>query len=231
MINTTIDFRGTKVMGYLSEPDPDTYATPKGGMIVIQEWWGLTPDIKEIADRYAVEGYLAFAPDMYHGQVASEPDEARKFVMALERDLAAREIDTAIAWLKVERGVRKVGCVGYCMGGGLALATAIRPTSNVDAVHVYYGGGMPPAEQIATIKVPVLGSYGADDEGIPKAQVDMLRSTLEKAGVPNDITLYEGAPHAFFNDGRPSYREAAALDSWMKSMAWFGRYLAGEGAK
>ena len=225
MPDMTINYKGQQVMGYLSEPDTDLFPTPKGGMIVIQEWWGLTPDIEEIADRYATEGYLAFSPDLYHGVAATEPDEARKLTMALERDLAAKEIDTAIAWLKGERGVGKVGCVGYCLGGGLTLATAIRPTSNVDAAHVYYGGGMPPSEQIATIKVPVLGSYGADDAGIPKEDVDRLRDTLTKAGVTNDVTLYTGAPHAFFNDTRPSYREGAAMDSWMKSIAWFGKYV------
>ena len=225
MPDMTINYKGQQVMGYLSEPDTDLFPAPKGGMIVIQEWWGLTPDIKEIADRYATEGYLAFSPDLYHGVSATEPDEARKLTMALERDLAAKEIDTAIAWLKSERSVGLVGCVGYCMGGGLTLATAIRPTSNVDAVHVYYGGGMPPSEQIATIKVPVLGSYGADDAGIPKEDVDRLRDTLTKAGVTNDVTLYAGAPHSFFNDTRPSYREGAAMDSWLKSNAWFGKYL------
>ena len=225
MPDMTINYKGQQVMGYLSEPDPDLFAKPKGGMIVIQEWWGLTPDIKEIADRYATEGYLAFSPDLYHGVAATEPDEARKLTMALERDLAAKEIDTAIAWLKDERGVGKVGCVGYCLGGGLTLATAIRPTSNVDAVHVYYGGGMPTNEQIATIKVPVLGSYGADDAGIPKDDVDRLRDTLAKAGVASEVMLYDGAPHGFFNDTRPSYREGAAMDSWMKSTNWFAKYV------
>ncbi len=223
MPDMTIEHNGMSIPGYLAQPSTDA---PKAGLIVIQEWWGLTPDIKEIADRYAAEGYLAFSPDLYHGQVATEPDEARKYAMGMERQVAAQEIDTAIAWLKSERGVPKVGCVGYCMGGGLTLATAIRPTSNVDAVHVYYGGGMPSEEQIATIRVPVLGSYGAADQGIPKEQVDMLRSTLERSGVPNDITYYEGAAHSFFNDTRPAYHAQAAEDSWKKSLAWFDQYLA-----
>ncbi|MFA7249529.1 MAG: dienelactone hydrolase family protein [Dehalococcoidia bacterium] len=225
MPDITIDYRGQQVMGYLSEPDPDLFAAPRAGIVVIQEWWGLTPDIKEIADRYATEGYLSFSPDLYHGVAASEPDEARKLTMALERDLAAKEIDTAIAWLKAERGLSKVGVVGYCLGGSLAFATALRPTSHVDAVHVYYGGGMPPSEQIEAVTVPVLGSFGADDAGIPKTEVDRLGDSLAKAGVPHDITLYPDAPHAFFNDTRPSYREAAAMDSWLKSVAWFGKYL------
>ncbi|RJQ07729.1 MAG: dienelactone hydrolase family protein [Dehalococcoidia bacterium] len=222
MINTTVDHNGMKVMGYLAEPA----GTPKAGLIVIQEWWGLTDDIKAIADRYAAEGYLAFAPDLYHGKVAGEPDEARKYAMAMEREVASREIDAGIGWLKDVRGMKKAGCVGYCMGGGLTLAAAMRPTSKVDAVHVYYGGGMPAAEQLATIKVPVLGSYGATDAGIPKEQVDMLRETLTKAGVPNDVTLYDGAGHSFFNDTRPSFHSVAAADSWAKSLAWFGKYLA-----
>jgi carboxymethylenebutenolidase len=218
--DTTIQHNGMSIPGYIAEPD-----SPKAGLIVIQEWWGLTPDIKEIADRYATEGYLAFAPDLYHGQAATEPDEARKLAMSMERDIAAQEIDTAIAWLKAERGMAKVGCVGYCMGGGLTLATAIRPTSNVDGVHVYYGGGMPSEEQIATIKVPVLGSYGAEDASIPAEQVDMLRATLQRSGVPSDITLYPGAQHSFFNDTRPAYHPEAAADSWKKSLEWFGQYL------
>ena len=222
MPDFTVEHADLEIAGYLAAPDDDD---AKAGLIVIQEWWGLTDDIKEIADRYSVEGYLAFAPDLYHGQAATEPDEARKLAMAMERDVAAQEIDAAIAWMKTAHGLDKVGCVGYCMGGGLTLATAIRPTSHVDAVHVYYGGGMPSAEQIATIKVPVLGSYGAEDAGIPVEQVDMLRATLEEHGVPNDITVYAGAEHSFFNDTRPAYHEDAAMDSWLKSVEWFERYL------
>ena len=127
---------GERVEGYLAAPE----GAPRAGVVVIQEWWGLNDDIRSIADRFAAGGYLAFAPDLYNGQVAHEPDEARKLAMALERDLAARSVDLAIAWLKQERGVARVGCVGFCMGGGLTLEVAMRPSANADAVHVYYGG-------------------------------------------------------------------------------------------
>ncbi len=225
-----VEHNGVEFEGYLSEPDPDDFDIPRGGMIVIQEWWGLTDDICEIADRYAVEGYLAFAPDLYHGHVATEPDDARKHAMELERDVAAQEVDAAIAWLKDEHGVGKVGAVGYCMGGGLALAAAMRPSSNVDAVHVYYGGGMPDYDQLKSIRVPVLGSYGAEDPGIPVEQVKDLERALQDAGVEHDITIYEGAGHAFFNETRPAYHEEAAMETWMKSIPWFNRHLAGETA-
>ena len=221
MTDITITHNNIEISGYLSEPEE----TPTAGIIVIQEWWGLTEDIKEIADRYAAEGYLAFAPDLYHGEIAIEPDEARKLAMSMERDIAAQEIDGAISWLRDEHNVSKSGCVGYCMGGGRTLAAAIRPSSGVDAVHVYYGGGMPSADQIATISVPVLGSYGSEDGGIPVEQVDMLRATLEDNNIPNDITVYQGAQHSFFNDTRPAYHEQAAMDSWVKSVNWFENYL------
>ena len=220
--DTTIERDGFRVDGYLAEP----VGTPAGGMLVIQEAWGLTDDIRAIADRYAAEGYVAFAPDLYHGARSSEPDEAMKLAMAMEREVTTQELDTAIAWLKAERGVAKVGCVGFCMGGGLTLATAIRPTSNVDAVHVYYGGGMPREERIAAITVPVMGSYGSLDEGIPAEQVEMLRATLERAGVPHEVKLYEGAQHGFFNDTRDVFHAEAADDSWRRSLEWFGRYVA-----
>lgn len=106
MAEMIVEHGGVEVSGYLSEPE----GAVRGGMVVIQEWWGLTPDIKEIADRYALEGYLAFAPDLYHGDVAEEPAEAMKLAMAMERDLAGQEIDAVIGWLKEERGAGKVGC-------------------------------------------------------------------------------------------------------------------------
>jgi carboxymethylenebutenolidase len=110
------------------------------------------------------------------------------------------------------------------MGGGLTLATALRPSSGIDAAHVYYGGGMPEDAQLATIRVPVMGSYGAEDQGIPKERVDGLRDALTSSGVDNDIKLYEGAGHSFYNRGH-SYHEPSAADSWERSKSWFAKHL------
>ena len=218
---TRIERDGLTIPGYLSEPE----GSPRAGVVVIQEAWGLNDQIRGVADRFSAEGYLAFAPDLYDGRRSDEPDEATKFAMALERDVAAREIDAAIAWLEDERGLARVGCIGFCMGGGLALATALRPTSNVDAVHVCYGGGMPREETIARIRVPLMGSYGRLDQGIPAEQVERLRTTLAANGVAHDVKLYDGAEHGFCNETREAYHEQAATDSWRRTLEWFGRYL------
>ena len=207
---------GVRVSGYLVRPS----GTPIAGMIVIQEWWGLNDDIKTIADRYASEGYLTLAPDMYHGRVTEEPDDARKLAMALERDEAAKEIDAGVAWLKSQHGMRKIGCVGFCMGGGLTLATALRPTSGIDAAHVYYGGGMPEGAQLAQLRVPVMGSYGSDEA----QRADSLEQGLAQAGVEHDVKVYDGAHHGFFNT-TGHWHESAAADSWERAKAWFAKHL------
>jgi carboxymethylenebutenolidase len=207
---------GVQFSGYLVRPE----GTPRAGMVVIQEWWGLNDDIKGIADRYAAEGYLTIAPDMYHGRVTEEPDDARKLAMELERDQAAREIDAAVAWLKSTHGMRSVGCVGFCMGGGLTLATALRPTSGIDAAHVYYGGGMPESADLSRVRVPVMGSYGSDEA----ARAESLESALANGGITHDVKIYDGAHHGFFNTG--NLHESAAADSWERSKAWFGQHLA-----
>lgn len=216
----TIEHNSVTVSGYLAEPE----GTPRAGLIVIQEWWGLNDDIRGIADRYAAEGYLAFAPDLYSGTVSTEPEEAQKLAMALEQDVAGREIDAAIAWLKAERGVAKVGCTGFCMGGGLSLTTAARPTSQVDAVHAYYGS--PPSDgELAAIRVPVMGSYGGNDDYIGREGPTRMGETIRASGVPADIKIYDGAEHSFFNAGL-AHHEAASTDSWERSLRWFGEYLA-----
>ncbi|HJM74945.1 MAG TPA: dienelactone hydrolase family protein [Dehalococcoidia bacterium] len=219
-INITQD--GVQVTGYMVKPD----GAVRGGMIVIQEWWGLNDDIRAIAGRFAAEGYVAIAPDLYHGTLASEPDEAGKLMGALDRNLAAAEIDAAVSYLTSEHGAAKVGCIGFCMGGGLTLATASRPTSTVAAVHAYYGVPFLSSDEMATVHCPVMASYGGTDAFTPADQIAALESGLAASGTTTDIKTYAEAGHSFFNSG-DAHHEASAADSWARSLAWFGEHLGG----
>jgi carboxymethylenebutenolidase len=218
------DADGETLMGYLAQPN-DGATHP--AVIVIQEWWGVDEHIQDVTRRFAAEGYVALAPDLYHGQVVSEPDEARKLVMELDMAEAAREIQQAINHLLAQENVagEAVGVVGFCMGGRLSLVSALSG-ENVGAVVAFYGSPLSP-EEAETITVPVLGLYGEEDGGIPVENVEAMQAALEAAGVANSFTIYAGAQHAFFNDMRPSYNADAAADAWQQTLDWFGEYLGG----
>ena len=216
-----IDSNGSTVPGYLCRPSGDG-ASP--GVIVLQEWWGLEPHIKDIAERYARAGFVALAPDLYHGNVTAEPDEARKLAMGMDKERAIKEIASSVRYLKAQSYVNgKVGTVGYCMGGGLSITAACN-VQEVDASIIYYGGS-PSAEDLAKVTVPVLGLYGGADGGVPVSTAAGLSEALEKNGTPYDVHIYGGAPHAFFNDTRESYREEAARDSWERTLTFFQKNL------
>jgi carboxymethylenebutenolidase len=210
------------LMGYLARPN-DEGQHP--AVIVIQEWWGLDEHIKDLARRFAQAGYVALAPDLYHGQVATEPDEARKLVMELDMNEAVSEIQQAIGYLLSQPEVAgpQVGVVGFCMGGRLSLMTA-RADENVGAAVAFYGTPLAP-EEAAEIKAPVLGLYGEADQGIPVADVEAMQAALDEAGIENSFTIYPEAQHAFFNDTRPSYNAEAAADAWQQTLDWFEQHL------
>jgi carboxymethylenebutenolidase len=210
--------------GYLALPEGPG---PHRGVVVIQEWWGLDDHIKDVTRRFAAAGYAALAPDLYHGQVAAEPDDARRLVMELQIPVAAAEMAGAAAYLAGRDDVAPPmdGAIGFCMGGSLALLLAAR-SPDVGAVASFYGGRPLAAEDRERIAAPVLAIFGERDAGIPPerhAELDML---LTARGVPHSIYVYPGAPHAFFNDTRAhSYRPAAAKDAWVRTLAWFDKYL------
>ena len=215
---------GCTTPGYLAQPD-DVGTYP--GLVVIQEWWGLVPHIKEVTERFAREGFIALAPDLYYGATADEPDEARKLAMRLDRNRAVREIVAAARYLKEMSNVapKKVGAIGWCMGGGLALSTAVHD-GDIGAVVAFYGRPLDPADT-AEIHAPVLGLYGAEDPGIPVETVRAFERELEAHGIPKEIHIYPGAGHAFFNNTRPqAYHPQAAQDAWERSLAWFFQHLA-----
>ncbi len=210
--------------GYLARPG-DRQAHP--GVVVIQEWWGLVPHIKDVAERLAREGFVALAPDLYHGQAADEPDEARKLAMALDAQRAVQEIAAAARYLKKLQDVAppKVGAVGWCMGGGLSLSTAAHHADLIGAAVAFYGRPLT-AGDTAKLQVPVLGLYAEHDHGIPVEAVHAFETEMSKQQVPHEVHIYPGTSHAFFNDTRPQiYQASAAQDAWQKTLAWFRTYL------
>ena len=213
---------GGTTPAYLARPD-DEGSHP--AVIVIQEWWGLVPHIKEMAERFAAEGYIALAPDLYHGQAAAEPDEARKLAMALDRDRAVAEITAAARYLAAlpATSPKRVGVVGWCMGGGLSLSAAAE-NGVIGAAVCFYGRPLDESDT-ARLQAPVLGLFASEDHGIPVADVRAFEGELERHGVPHQIHVYEGAHHAFFNDTRPVYDPQAAADAWRRTLAWFDRHL------
>lgn len=215
---------GQATPGYLARP-----AAPgkRPAVIVIQEWWGLEEHIKDVARRFADEGFVALAPDLYHGQLAAEPDEARKLAMELDRSQAVEEIRQGMQYLLDSGFVAgdRVGVVGFCMGGGLSLLTACA-SQQVGAAIVFYGGTPNPIEQVNNISCPLLGIYGEEDQGLWPAAVDALKQALDRYQKQYEIHSYPGAPHAFFNDSRPQiYRPEASRDAWAKTLAFYRRHL------
>jgi carboxymethylenebutenolidase len=204
---------GRTTAGYLAVPTGGSGP----GVVVIQEWWGLVPHIQEVCDRFAAEGFVALAPDLYHGETASlgEPDEAGKLMMALNLDQAARDMGAAVDLLLAHDAVTGagVGVVGFCMGGGLALVLATqRPDAVVACVPFY---GILPWESVdpdwSALEAPVLGHFAEQDGMFPPDQVAELQATLRSLGKTAELVVHPGVDHAFFNDHRPEvYDEATA---------------------
>jgi carboxymethylenebutenolidase len=208
--------------GYLARPDGNA-----PGVVLIQEWWGLNDHIKDVADRFAAAGFATLAPDLYRGQVALEPDEARKLAMALEFPQALADIQGAVDYLLAQPFVapKKIGVVGFCMGGRLAGQFAVKGQS-AGAVVAFYGVTELSDEDVAQIDVPLLSIYGETDAGYPPEMIDANQRKLEAASKPHRTLVYPGAPHAFFNDTRPHiYHAQAAGLAWEETLAWFRQYL------
>ena len=208
--------------GYLCRPREGRHP----GVVLVQEWWGLVPHIKNVAERLARHGYVTLAPDLYHGEKADEPDEARKLAMALDRERAVAEIVAAVDYLKQMDQVSsgKIGVVGWCMGGGLALSTAAE-SDQIGAVVAFYGQPLD-EEDAGRIDAPVLGLYAEKDHHISVESVREFEEVLQEKDVPHTIRIYPGAHHAFFNETRDaSYDPDAAMDAWERLLAWFDEHL------
>lgn len=214
---------GGTASGYLAIPGED-----KGpGVIVIQEWWGLVPHIKDVCDRFAAAGFVALAPDLYHGKTTTSPDEAGKMMMAMQIDEAEKDLRGAITFLLDHEATTadKVGTVGFCMGGALSLYTATK-NAQVGACVVFYGGHPNVKPDLPNLQAPVLGLYAARDGFVTPELVHALENRLKELGKSAEIHIYPDADHGFFNDTRPTvYNETAAKDAWHRVLGFFRQNL------
>jgi carboxymethylenebutenolidase len=212
---------GTTTSGYLATP-----ASGKGpGVIVLQEWWGLVQHIKSVCDRFAAEGFTALAPDMYHGQTASEPDAAGKLFMALNIAQAEKDLRGAATYLGGHSSTSTLGAVGFCMGGQLALFAATLNRS-VGACVNFYGIHPNVKPDYSKLSGPVLGLFAEKDGFVTPQVAREVDAAIKQAGKTSEIHIYPGVDHAFFNDERPDvYDRAAAADAWRRTLAHFRQSL------
>ena len=215
-----------------SETASGFLALPQGSgkhpaVIVIHEWWGLNDWVKEQAQKFASQGYVALAVDLYRGKTAANADEAHILMRGLPDDRGLRDLQSAFAYLASRPDVdaSKIGAIGWCMGGGWSIKLAV-DQPKLAAVVVNYGALPTDPASIAKINAPVLGNFGADDQGIPPSAVKAFESALKSDGKTADLKIYEGAGHAFENpNNKPGYRPEAAADASQRISAFFAKYL------
>jgi carboxymethylenebutenolidase len=209
--------------GYLSIPGGGNGA----GIIVIQEWWGLVDHIKEVCDRFASEGFVALAPDLYHGKTTKSPDEAGKLMMAMRIDEAEKDLRAAADYLAIQDSTtsKKIGVVGFCMGGALALYTATK-NPKIGACVVFYGGHPKVKPDLPNLHAPMLGLYADRDDFVTPDSVRELERKLKDLGKEVEVKIYPDADHAFFNDARPEvYNAGAAADAWQRTIEFLRKNL------
>lgn len=213
------------VQAFLARP---AGAKEAPAVVVIHEWWGLNDHIKDIARRFAQEGFVALAPDLYArlgSKVTKDPSEAAKLMESLSSQAALRDLNAAIKHLKTLPFVSPsgVGVVGFCMGGTFALTMATH-NSEVKAAVPFYGK-IPPVETIRYLLCPVLYHYGSKDQWVTRQEVERLSQGLQQYGKPGQVHTYE-ADHAFFNDTRPEvHHPEHAKTAWARTVQFLREYL------
>ena len=215
---------GETVSGYLVAPEG---ARKKPGLVVIQEWWGLNDFIKAKAEGFAKSGYVALAVDLYRGKVTADPDVAHQLMRGLPEDRAMRDLQAAVAYLKSRPDVdaKRIGSIGWCMGGGYSLALALAEPTLAGTV-LYYGRLVTDPARIGSLQTPLLGNFGGKDEGIPPATVAEFESRAKSLGKSVDFKIYPESGHGFASSPDPkAFRPADAKDADARADAFLARTL------
>jgi carboxymethylenebutenolidase len=227
---------GSAVAGFMAAPaNPDSVLQAQGrpagsalpALLVIHEWWGLNDNIRNMARQLAAEGYRALAVDLYGGHVATTPDAAQAFMQqALDQLPTTRtNLLSAYAYLTNQEGAPRIAALGWCFGGGMALQAALALPDQLDAAVIYYGDVAAPREQLATLQMPVLSIFGANDQWLTPEKARAFEATLQELGKDVAVHVYDGADHGFANPSGERFNEPAARDAWEKTLAFLKTHL------
>jgi carboxymethylenebutenolidase len=206
--------------------------TPSGkgpfpAIIVIHEWWGLNDWVKDEASKLADQGYVTLAIDLYRGKVATTPDQAHEIMRGVPEDRARRDLRAAFDFLQSQSNVKKdrIGAIGWCMGGGYSLDVALdEPGLAADVIN--YGHLATDKQALEKINAPILGLFGAQDQGIPPDDVRKFEATMKLLGKKIEVKIYDDAGHAFENpNNKTGYREADAADAWQRTVIFLAANL------
>ena len=213
------------ITGYLARPQSAEQPLP--GIIAIHEWWGLNDNIESVSRRLAGEGYTVLAVDLYRGQTADTPDQARQLVSTVTQnpEAAQANLKQAYDYLTQEQNATAVGSIGWCFGGGWSLQTGLLLPQKLNAVVIYYGRLITDIATLKPLQMPILGIFGGKDQAIPVTQVREFEAALQQLGKTVDIQIYEEADHAFANPSGQRYEPKAAEDAWNKTITFFNQTL------
>jgi carboxymethylenebutenolidase len=210
----------------VAEPQADG---PRAAVIVVQEWWGLNAHIRDVASRFAREGYFAIAPDLYSRQghkVAADANTAAELMGNLKKEDGIEDLKTTVAWLRAQKQTHTspLGIIGFCMGGSYAMLLPCESKEIAAAVPFY--GEIPSDDQIKKLGCPIFYAYGENDGWIQRKDVDRLAADLNKFDKRGEVKIYPGCSHGFFNDTRADvYRPVEAKDAWEHTLKLFAENL------
>jgi carboxymethylenebutenolidase len=213
------------LVGFLAMPGDA--AEPLPGLIVIHEWWGLNDNIKAMTRKLASEGYVALAVDLYNGAKADTPEKAQPLMAAVvgDQEAARANLKQAYDYLDKYALAPRIGSVGWSLGGGWSLQTALMLPDHLRAMVMYYGPITGSQSELSTLQMPILGFFAGLDESVPVRDVLLFRSTLLKLGKPAEIIIYPKAQPGFANPDRGAYDEQATAESWQKTLAFLAENL------
>jgi len=210
-----------KVTAFVARPG-DVEKAP--AVIIVHEWWGLNPHIEDIAGRFAEEGFIAVAADLYEGKTTKDAQEASKLMGALKQEDGMAKLRLVLQRLRAMPEVTSVGVTGFCMGGTFALLLACG--AKVEAAAPFYGDVPVDTTLMGKLSCPVLFIGAEKDQWITVEKMNRLDVALKQYGKEGDVRIYKDADHAFFNDTRPEvYRRADAEDAWKSVIDFFNRHL------